>query len=240
MKCTKYCIGLFTFLVLIFADVLNAQIARGVYHFDEKNNGETITHELKIDGNYFIHSIYKQAPPVFIKTFGGFYTTEGDQIKLKLEFNSDFENDSSKTKDIPFQVETEKLILGESSPMTFLPAAKNPQVLDDKWLFSGRMTDKGEDRVDTSRPRKTMKFLLDGHFQWIAFNTQTMEFFGTGGGTYEANNGKYTENISYFSRDNSRVGANLSFNFELKGKDWHHSGKSSKGDPLHEIWIRRK
>ena len=105
--------------------------------------------------------------------------------------------------------------------------------------MAGRMTDQGERRRDSSRPRKTMKFLLDGYFQWIAFNTETFQFFGTGGGYYTAEIGKYIEHIEYFSRDNSRVGAILPFNYSLKESDWHHQGFSSKGDPIHEIWSTR-
>ena len=44
-----------------------------------------------------------------------------------------------------------------------------------------------------------MKFLKNGNFQWIAFNTETFQFFGSGGGTYSAKNGIYTENIQFFS-----------------------------------------
>ena len=101
------------------------------------------------------------------------------------------------------------------------------------------MTEEGEQRRDTSRPRKTMKFLLDGNFQWIAFNTATFQFFGSGGGYYTTDNGKYTEHIEYFSRDNSRVGAILPFDYSIKGTDWHHQGLSSKGNPIHEIWSMR-
>jgi hypothetical protein len=49
----------------------------------------------------------------------------------------------------------------------------------------------------------------------------------------------YTETIEYFSRDNSRVGAHLEFQYEVKGTDWHHTGLNSKGEPLYEIWARR-
>ena len=72
--------------------------------------------------------------------------------------------------------------------------------------------------------RKTLKFLLDGHFQWTAFNTETFQFLGSGGGTYSAQEGDYIETIAYFSRDNSRVGAVLPFRYDLKGMDWHHQG----------------
>jgi hypothetical protein len=57
-----------------------------------------------------------------------------------------------------------------------------------------------------------------------------------GGGTYTAKDGKYIENITFFSRDDSRVGASLDFNYEVIDGEWHHSGLSSKGDPIYEIW----
>ena len=68
---------------------------------------------------------------------------------------------------------------------------------------------------------------------------ETMDFRGTGGGKYAADQGSYTEVIEYFSRDNSRVGAELGFSYERKGNDWHHTGKNSKGEPLYEIWSIR-
>lgn len=105
--------------------------------------------------------------------------------------------------------------------------------------MAGRMTDEGVRRRDTSRPRKTMKFLQDGHFQWIAFNTETFQFFGSGGGFYTAQNGIYTENIEFFSRNNTSVGRVLPFQYSIKGVDWHHQGKSSKGDPMYEVWTQR-
>ena len=73
-----------------------------------------------------------------------------------------------------------------------------------------------------------MKFLINGYFQWIAFNTETFQFSGSGGGTYETKNGNYTETIEYFSRDDSRVGLNLKFNYDIINKEWNHMGLSSK------------
>ena len=54
------------------------------------------------------------------------------------------------------------------------------------------------------------------------------------------NDGIYKEEIKFFSRDDSRVGAILPFNYELISGEWHHKGKSSKGGPIHEIWIQRE
>jgi len=104
------------------------------------------------------------------------------------------------------------------------------------WRITARANEKGEMSEMKPGPRKTMKIMSGGYFQWFAINTQTREFSGTGGGRYTLVDGKYTEKIEFFSRDNNRVGAELSFDASVNGKVWTHSGKSSKGDPIKEIW----
>ena len=239
MKLKKFNVFAGLVLLLFFSGKIVAQIPANVYHFEEKSSDGTLHHELKLDSDYFVHTIYRQSPAEFIKTLGGFYTITDNNLMVQLEFNSDYKKDKISNLKIPFKLKNGTLILEKPKQMIFTPTGHGPQDLDGKWLITGRVTDQGEERRDTSRPRKTMKYLLNGHFQWIAYNTETFEFFGTGGGTYDATNGKYTENIMYFSRDNSRVGATLSFNYELNGNDWYHTGKSSKGDPLNEIWTKR-
>ncbi|PXX30537.1 hypothetical protein [Arenibacter sp. ARW7G5Y1] len=240
MKLKKINIFIGLALFLTFFNTITAQIPANVYHFEEKNKDGTLHHELKLDADYYVHTIYKESPAEFIKTMGGYYSTSGNKLMVDLEFNSNHKEDKITSINIPYRLQKGKLILQGTKPMTFTPTKLGTQDLDGKWLMTGRVTEQGEQRRDTSRPRKTMKYLLNGHFQWIAYNTETFEFFGSGGGTYNATNGKYIENINYFSRDNSRVGAALSFNYELNGKDWHHTGKSSKGDPLNEIWTKRE
>ena len=105
--------------------------------------------------------------------------------------------------------------------------------------MAGRVRNNKEQKRDITRPRKTMKFLKDGFFQWIAFNTETFQFFGSGGGYYSAEEERYTEHIEYFSRNNTSVGRILPFEYSVSGLDWHHQGFSSKGDPIHEIWSTR-
>jgi hypothetical protein len=85
-----------------------------------------------------------------------------------------------------------------------------------------------------------MKILSGKRFQWIAYNVETKEFFGTGGGTYTTDDGKYTETIDFFSRDSSRVDKSLEFDFTLQNGDWRHTGLNSKGDPIDEIWTKRE
>jgi hypothetical protein len=111
--------------------------------------------------------------------------------------------------------------------------------LSGAWRFATRVDEDGnEGERREPGPRQTIKILGGGYFQWAAFNYETKQFMGTGGGTYSAEDGKYTENIGFFSRDDSRVGNSLSFEFDRKNDDWYHKGKSSKGDPLHEVWTK--
>ncbi len=223
-------------LILGSFPLMNAQIEPGVYVSDFDN----IHHELKIDDTYFTHSEYQISPPKFIKTVGGFYTFAHNILKVELEFNSNHGSDGRKELAIPVVVENEKLVLPMEGELVFTKTEPLKQDLDGTWLFATRGPEEGQERRGGDHPRKTLKFLQDGRFQWIAYNTDTMEFYGTGGGSFFSTGGKYVENIEYFSRDDSRVGAALEFNYQLKDGDWHHTGKNSKGEPLYEIWARRK
>jgi hypothetical protein len=103
----------------------------------------------------------------------------------------------------------------------------------------GKIEDGETQLRDTNGPKKTMKLLSGTRFQWIAYNTETKQFLGTGGGTYTSIDGEYIENIEYFSKDDSKAGLSLKYNYELIDHQWHQSGLSSKGYPIHEIWSVR-
>ena len=194
-----------------------------VYSFTE--NG--IINRIIIDKNYLVMTSYKVDSNKFVKTIGGFYDKESNSFNMSLEFNSNFKYDSISKIKIEKKANWKKISLKKND-------------LQGKWLMVGRVRNGNEQRRNLDRPRKTMKFLINGYFQWIAFNTETFQFSGTGGGKYITKDGKYIESIEYFSRDDSKVGLNLEFDYELINKEWNHKGFSSKGDPLHEIWVKRK
>ena len=106
------------------------------------------------------------------------------------------------------------------------------------WKISAREQDGKIVPIHQTGARKTLKMLTGNRFQWFAINPETKQFSGTGGGTYEFANGKYTEHIEFFSRDSSRVGASLSFDGKLENGEWHHSGLSSRGEKIYETWGR--
>ncbi|MCW5517770.1 hypothetical protein [Muriicola sp. Z0-33] len=223
-------------LLLFCTKMALGQIEPNVFLYEEQTEDATITHELKVDSGYLIYTKFKQQPPEFISTVGGFYTLENDSIKVKLEFNSDYEKNTITNVAMGYTAMGDDLTLNGN---TFKAVPQQKQDLDGQWLFATRGPDTGQERRGEAQARKTLKFLLNGHFQWIAYHTETFRFSGTGGGAFSSKDGKYIENIGYFSRDNNRVGAKLDFNYEVKGADWHHTGKNSKGAPMYEIWARR-
>ena len=235
MKMSKLHPKIYFFAFVLMMSFAKAQIPSGVYISEVEN----VRHELKIDKGYLTHTIYKTNPAEFVKTLGGFYTADGYNIKINLEFNSDFEKDSLKVMEIPYSFNADNITLQLEKAVTLEKKQPLEQDLDGQWLFATRGPDTGQERRGEENPRKTLKFLLDGRFQWIAYQTETMRFSGTGGGSFTSKDGVYTENIEFFSRDNNRVGASLEFNYELKGDDWHHTGQNSKGEPMYEIWSKR-
>jgi hypothetical protein len=191
---------------------------------------------LIVAGNYFSVSVFDKDKKTFSGTFGGYFSIKDEQIEVHYEYNTIDTADQGTSEVMTLQQGGASMVINERS-FTRIDDG-TPGELHGAWLFSGRKRD-GQIQERKPGPRKTMKILSGTRFQWIAYNTETGGFSGTGGGTYTTEGGKYTEDIEFFSRDSSRVGASLSFDFELKESKWHHSGLSSKGDPMYEVWAHR-
>jgi hypothetical protein len=208
------------------------------YHTSE--NGENLKSVVIFSDGYQVITTYDSKSGKFISTNGGTWKLIGDTMTEKVEFDSN--NSERVGTEVSFEVFISDSIMGIVGNEDKLKRIDNgvPGKLQGAWLMSGRIRDGETQSRDTSRPRKTMKIMSGTRFQWIAYNTETKQFMGTGGGAYTTTNGEYTENIEFFSRDDSRVGASLKFNYSFVDGKWHHSGLSSKGDPIHEIWSIRK
>ncbi|SNR26508.1 hypothetical protein SAMN04488009_0513 [Maribacter sedimenticola] len=237
----------FWLIIMLFLSIslgVYGQIMPGVYTDTVETNGVKKVHQVKIFNDYFVYNEYEITPATFIKTLGGFvdYEMTGSekQILLRLEFNSDYNKDAQTQLSIPYTIDGKNLKLYWTENLTLKPTANSNQELDGAWLFATRGPDNGQERRGESNTRKTLKLLTNGTFQWIAYDTQSFRFSGTGGGTYGAKDGIYTEQIEFFSKDDTRVGATLNFNYNLKDDDWHHTGKNSKGEPMYEIWGKRR
>ena len=195
---------------------------------------------LLIADGYCMLSAFNIQDKKFKGSRGGSFTVTDKEIVLKTEFNSNDKSAVGKINRYACQVEGQTLI-------TNLTGSRQEwkRVDDGKSLLAGtwRITQRKQDDKMVEMPlraRRTLKLLTGNYFQWAAINIETGEFAGTGGGKYTFENGKYTVHISFFSRDASRVGMSLSFDDKLEDGNWIHTGLSSKGDPIYEIWSRMK
>ena len=201
---------------------------------DEK--GEKIRATAIVMDNYMAIAYYTAVDHKFINTFGGPFQLKENKLVLTLEFHTSDASKVGEQLNLPFDFKGKNgLQFGNNKVKWSRIDHGNKGLLRGSWMFAGRKNNNVISRREPG-PRKTVKLLSDSRFQWIAFNTATGEFFGSGGGNYSAEQGVYEEHIDFFSRDNSRVGARLNFNFQLINKEWHHSGLSSKGKPIYEIW----
>ncbi|WP_181306265.1 membrane or secreted protein [Rufibacter sp. XAAS-G3-1] len=210
-----------------------------------RQEGQASVVQTLADG-FFSVAHFDKAGKRFMGTYGGTYTLTNGKLTAKYEFNT---FDSTRVgsavtgtlirKNGKWQLQTVSGV--NNAPQTWekVPEKNPASPLAGAWRISGREGQNGQMNQMVPGPRKTIKILSGDRFQWIAFNSETAAFSGTGGGTYTAQNGKYTEHIEFFSRDNNRVGMQLTFNYEVKDGNWHHTGLSSTGGKVNEIWTRR-
>lgn len=175
----------------------------------------------------------------FLSTLGGTWSAEGDQYSSTFEYNSDQPGEVGKSNTSTFEIKDNTLKFSDEPFYWKRVDDGTPGKLAGAWLITGRERDGEMVTRSTVGARKTMKILSGTRFQWVAYNVDTKEFMGTGGGTYTTEKGKYVETIEFFSRDNSRAGSSLPFEFELKEGQWHHKGQSSQGKDIYEVWSRR-
>lgn len=199
-------------------------------------NKDGVTHVLLFTNKHYSYTRY--AATKFEHTEGGTYTFANGQLQTKLEFNSSDPKSMAQTASHNATVKSEELKLNwPGAGANWKRIDNGGGALNATWRITGREQN-GKMGTINRAARKTIKILTGNRFQWAAINTETGEFFGTGGGTYTFKDGVYTETIEFFSRDASRVGVSLSFEGKVDGANWHHRGKSSKGDPIYEIWSK--
>ncbi|GAA4970325.1 membrane or secreted protein [Algibacter aquimarinus] len=233
---------IFFLLVSTFLSIsINGQSFIGAWEATSTSNaGVEIRNVVIFSEGYQVATWYEAKTGKFLKTNGGTWKLESDTMTEVVEFDS--ENPDRVGTELSFKVRIDVNtmgIIGDSATYKRIDDG-SPGKLQNAWLMSGRVRNGETQLRDVNRPRKTMKILSGTRFQWIAYNTETKKFSGTGGGTYTTIDGKYTENIEFFSKDNSKVGMSLDFNYSIDNGNWTHTGFTSKGDPLHEIWSVRE
>lgn len=225
-------------ILLVSFGSLTAQDMEGAWKLTHVND-EPVTDEetVKIyQDDYFSYGTKEAGTNKFIKAGGGEFSTANGYSET-YDFDTEDAGMVGQSNTYELEHNEDRLSLTDEAGSTEIweRISANENDLSGNWVITGRQRN-GELSRNTPGARRTIKILGGDRFQWVAFNSDTGEFFGSGGGTYSAENGNYTENIEFFSRDDSRVGASLGFDYEIKNGEWHHSGQSSKGEPMYEIW----
>lgn len=197
-------------------------------------------HVLIFQDGYFSYSIFDKAGRKFIHTSGGTFSENANRLHVNTEFDEDTKDNVGAHKHFNVEIVDGKLNLDLGGGVSQWTRVDDGTAnLAGNWRITGRMNN-GQLQPIQRAARKTLKILSSTRFQWMAINTETKEFFGTGGGTYTFKDGKYTEHIEFFSRDSSRVGVSLAFDGSVKDNIWTHKGFNSRGEALHEEWSREK
>lgn len=212
-------------LLAVFFNFQNSEELKGSW----ESNVDGVTTLVLIQDGYI--SITEFEKDSFKNTRGGFMTVKENILLIEQEFNT--AHQKLEKEILVLNLKDNKLIIDQKE---FTRTGKKEQALSGVWKITGRLIDGEMKDIQQRGTRKTLKMISGNRFHWFAIDPDGNKFYGSGGGTYTFENGKYVEQIQFFSRDNSRVGASLSFDDHLDNGKWHHTGLSSKGDEIYEIW----
>lgn len=236
-KITRFYFLIFTVIasVSIFSfrqSAAPAAALTGAWHWQ----AGTEEHTVSFVDDYCVFAAFDKQQKKFNYTWGGPFKVVDKNIVVQVQFNTQKKELVGTTFSFAHQWKGEQLVAAfADKQQTWKKLDDGNAPLAGVWRISGRKNGEMINEMPLGA-RRTLKILTGTRFQWAAINIDTKEFFGTGGGRYSFENGKYTEQIEFFSRDSTRVGASLSFDGKLENGAWHHSGMSSRGEPIYEIW----
>lgn len=202
-------------------------------------NLDTAVQYLTVIDNYFAVATFNLEGKKFISTRGGTAMVEKGKMSGVIEFNTVDRTEVKSEYSYGVKLKGNTMMLPlDGNAKKWQKVDEATESLAGNWRITGR-EQSGSMTPIKPAARKTIKILSGTRFQWAAINMETGEFFGTGGGHYSFKDGTYTEHIEFFSRDATRVGASLSFKAAINNGEWRHSGLSSKGEKIHEVWSRK-
>jgi hypothetical protein len=225
-------------LLSLFSCTLSAQTTSVLGAWQLTNGNDT--HYLFFQDGFCFHTV-KQGNAFGMSQGGNFELSNG-KLNINILYNSSDSTKVGSQMNLPYSLPNGQLSLQtEQGEVKFNKIDDGKSPLAGVWKITGRMDADGKlADIHQTGTRQTYKLLTGTKFQWVAIDPGKKQFSGTGGGSYTFKDGKYIENIEFFSRDNSRVGAALSFDGKLENGKWHHSGLSSKGDKIYEVWGKAK
>ncbi len=192
-------------------------------------------------GNVFAIANYDITGKKFLSSYGGTWKVEGKQLIRKIEWNSMDSSTVGTEMRSDIKLSAKKLNIPSLKENFERMDDGTPGELAGAWIISGNfINDKASKRANPFYPRRTMKVLSGKYFHWIAYNVATKQFLNAGGGTYTTVNGKYTENIHFFTKTSESIGKSLEFNYSFIDGEWRHQGQKSTGGAMDECWTKRE
>jgi len=204
----------------------------------EENNVKTL---VIFTDNIISVASYSLVDKKFNFSWGGTYSFKNKNLQLSYEWNSQDSLLVNTTADLSF-------VLKKNGHLSLGKLLTDLKRLDEgvsgdlfgAWIISGNYSnDVVSRRANPFLPRRTMKIISGKYFQWVSYNVVTRKFFDAGGGTQSSVNGKYIENIEYFTKTAQSVGKSVEFSYSVLEGDWRHKGQKSTGGPLDECWTKR-
>jgi hypothetical protein len=192
-------------------------------------------------GNVFAVAQYDVPGKKLLHSYGGTWQVQGDKLLRKIEWDSRDSSQVGKEWNQQLTIAGNTLAIAGSSEKWERLDDGNPGKLAGAWIITGNYNgDKASKRGSPFYPRRTMKVLSGKYFHWIAYNVASKQFLNAGGGSYTTDNGKYTENIDFFTKTPASIGKSLVFDYSFDNGDWRHKGEKSTGGALDECWTRRE
>ncbi|MEO1217172.1 MAG: hypothetical protein AAFY45_26840 [Bacteroidota bacterium] len=197
-----------------------------------------------ISGGHFSFAFFNDDSQQFFSAGGGTYSYANGRYSEHIEFHT-ISPELAGTS-IHFTAEFKDNTWQHTGSINGEPLEEVYQRIDEgagldhvgSWEIF-RLSNEGGKMVPQQKGMRTIKLLSGSRFQWATWDERKGEFIGTGGGTYDTQEGYYTENIEFFSRDSIRVGKSITFGCDIKGNTWHHEEYAgSRGLQINEIWIR--
>jgi hypothetical protein len=221
----------------ISAPVKKALAVTGAWGYGPTDNRTVMI----FSGNVFAVANYDVPGKKFISSYGGTWKLDGDKLVRTIEWNSKDSSTVGKVWTQDAGTAGNSLTISGSNEKWSRLDDGGPGALAGAWIITGNFNnDKASKRANPFGPRRTMKVLSGKQFHWIAYNVATKQFQNAGGGTYTTDNGKYTENIEFFTKTAESVGKSLVFDYSFVDGDWRHRGQKSTGGPMDECWTKRE
>jgi hypothetical protein len=225
------------FLTTAFNTTIDSKDIIGAWGYGTPENRTVMINTGKI----FSVVTYDMPGKKFISSYGGVWHVENNTLVRKIEWHSKDTTQIGKEITEAVEITGGKLIVkNNNETWTRLDDGK-PGALMGAWIITGSYrNDSVSKRSSPFYPRRTMKVLSGKYFHWIAYNVVTKSFQNAGGGTYTTANGKYTENIEFFTKTPESIGKSLVFDYSFVNGDWRHKGQKSTGGEMDECWSRRE